>query len=200
MRNLLFALVAGTAALTAAQAQAQAQDAQNFRPRAYVGVGGAVADHDYSIRGISNVDSDGATVSAKVFGGYEFDPIWGAEIGYTDFSSSDFRFTQNGIPGRGSSEGYGVYVAGKGRWPLNAIINQPLEAFGKLGVAYSHRKLKSDIGPRFDDDDTGVYAGVGLQWNVHPQWALTAEYERYGRSKHIGAQADVFSFGARYNF
>jgi opacity protein-like surface antigen len=205
MGKLVFALLASAAAFSAA-AQAQTQNAQNFRPRAYVGVGGAVVDHDYSISGLRNIDSEGATISGRVFGGYEFDPIWAVEAGYDDFSQSDFRFNLDGFRGRGRSDGYGVYVAGKGRLPLQAMvnINQPIEAFGKLGVAYSHRKTESTRDSptffRFDDDDTGLYAGVGVQWNFHPQWSLTAEYERYGRSKTNGAQADVFSFGARYNF
>jgi len=46
----------------------------------------------------------------------------------------------------------------------------------------------------------GIYAAVGLQWNVNPQWALVGEYERYGRSKKIGSKADVWTIGARYNF
>jgi opacity protein-like surface antigen len=197
MRNLVFALVA-TAAVAGA---AQAQNRQNAQfPRPYIGAGVALADHDYKISSTTITDQDDYTASAKVFGGYEIDPMWGVEAGYTDFSGSDFSFTRNGVPGRGSSEGYGVYIAGKGRYPLDAMVNQPVEAFGKLGVAYSHRELDSNSGLHFDNHDTGVYAGVGLQWNFTPQWAATAEYERYGRSKTIGGAADVFSISARYNF
>ncbi|MFL6674293.1 MAG: outer membrane beta-barrel protein [Massilia sp.] len=197
MRNLVFALVAGAAAATAAQAQ-NVQNAQF--PRAYIGAGVALADHDYKSLGNRITDQDDYTASAKVFGGYEIDPLWGVEAGYTDFSEADFSFTRNGVPGRGTSEGYGVYIAGKGRYPLAAMINQPVEAFGKLGVAYSHRELDSNIGVNLRNHDTGLYAGVGLQWNFHPQWAATAEYERYGRSKTLGGAADVFSISARYNF
>ena len=193
MRKLVFApvfaLVAGAFTL------AQAQTMQS--PRGYIGIGVATADHDYDIGGISNVDSDGYKASAKVFGGVDLDPMWGVEAGYTDFRSSDFTYSQGGVPGRGSSDGYGIYLAGKGRWP----IHQQAEVFGKLGIAYSKRELDSStplaVG---DDNDTGIYAGVGLQWNINPQWALTAEYERYGKSKDIGAKADVWTVAARFNF
>jgi hypothetical protein len=39
-----------------------------------------------------------------------------------------------------------------------------------------------------------------LQYNLNQQVALTAEYERYGKSKDFGAKADVWTVGARYSF
>jgi OOP family OmpA-OmpF porin len=193
MRKLVLALLAGAAAWTSAQAQTT----QTMQlPRGYIGLGGATVDHDYRISGFTSVDRGGWDTSFKVFGGYEVDPIWGAEVGYTDFSKSDFHYVQNGAPGSGNSDGYGVYIAGKGRYPLN----DQFEAYGKLGIAYSHRSVSTTTAVKFDDHDTGIYAGVGVQWNVYPQWSLLAEYERYGKSKDIGAKADVFSFGARYSF
>jgi OOP family OmpA-OmpF porin len=191
MRQLVLALLASATALAAS-----AQTTDREFPRAYMGLGAASADHDYSIRGLSNIDADGFDTSVRVFGGYEFDRIWGVEAGYTDFTRSDFSFVQNNRPGTGDGDGYGVYVAGKARYPLAP----QWEVLGKLGIAYSHRNVNTTTGIHFNDDDTGVYAGVGLQWNVHPQWALTAEYERYGKSKDNGAKADVFTVGLRYNF
>jgi opacity protein-like surface antigen len=192
MKKLIFALIASAAAMTAAQAQTTA-------PRPYIGIGAATADHDYSLsgRGASNVNSDGYKTSAKIFGGVELDQRYGVEAGYTDFRKSDFSYTApNGAAGRGQSDGYGVYVAGKATAP----INDQLSAYGKLGVAYSKRKLSSNTGMNMENNDTGVYAGVGLQYNINQQVALTAEYERYGKSKDFGAKADVWTVGAKYSF
>jgi OOP family OmpA-OmpF porin len=191
MRKPILALIAAATALSAS-----AQTSNVEFPRSYLGLGAATVDHDYSINGLSNVDADGFDTSFKVFGGYEFDPIWGVELGYTDFTESDFSFRQNNLPGRGKSEGYGVYVAGKGRMPLN----EQFDLIGKLGVAYSHREARATTGLNLDDNDTGIYAGAGLQWNVNRQWSLIAEYERYGKSKDYGAKADVFTIAGRYNF
>ncbi|MFL6674294.1 MAG: outer membrane beta-barrel protein [Massilia sp.] len=193
MKKLIFALIAGAAAMTAAQAQTNAT-----APRAYVGIGVATADHDYKLNGagVSNVDSDGYKASAKVFGGYEIDQRYGVEAGYTDFRSSDFSYSQNGVTRHGSSDGYGVYVAGKANLP----INDQFSAYGKLGVAYSDRKLDTSNGLRFSDHDTGVYAGVGVEYKLNQQVALTAEYERYGKDKAFGAKADVWTVGAKYSF
>jgi OOP family OmpA-OmpF porin len=191
MRKLVVALVMGAALSGTAQAQSMQA------PRGYIGIGAAFADHKYSLGGISNVDHDDYKASVKVFGGVDVDPLWGVEAGYTDFRSSDFSYTIAGAPGRGSSKGYGVYVAGKAHW----TIHPQAEVFGKLGIAYSHRKLDSNPFVGVDDDnDTGIYAGVGLQWNINPQWAITGEYERYGKSKDFGAKPDVWTLAARFNF
>lgn len=191
MKKLVVALALGAAAIGTAQAQGSQS------PRPYFGLGAAFADHDYSIGGVGNLDHDDYKASIKVFGGVDYDPLWGLEAGYTDFRGSDFSYTINGVPGRGSSDGYGIYLAGKGRWPLHPQA----EVFGKLGLAYSHRNLDSNPFVGIDDDnDTGIYAGVGLLWNLTPQWALTAEYERYGKSKDFGAKPDVWTVAARYSF
>jgi OOP family OmpA-OmpF porin len=193
MKKIVLALVAGMAAFGTARAQAQTMQA----PRGYVGLGAAFADHQYRLSGVGNIDHDGYKGSVKVFGGADLDPLWGVEAGYTDFRSSDFSYTVGGGPGRGSSKGYGLYLAGKARWPIQAQA----EAFGKLGIAYSHRKLDTNPFIGIDDDnDTGIYAGVGLQWNINPQWALTGEYERYGKKKNFGAKPDVWTVAARFNF
>jgi OOP family OmpA-OmpF porin len=191
MKKIALALVVGMAAF----GTAQAQDMQ--APRAYLGIGAAFADHQYRLGGVSNIDHDGYKASVKVFGGADLDPVWAVEAGYTDFRSSDFSYTVASGPGRGSSKGYGLYLAGKGRWP----IQPQAEVFGKLGIAYSHRKLDTNPFIGIDDDnDTGIYAGVGLQWNINPQWALTGEYERYGKKKNFGAKPDVWTVAARFNF
>lgn len=191
MKKLIVALIAGAAAMTAAQAQTT-----QTQPRAYVGVGVATADHEDSSNGVlNNVDSDGYKASGKIFGGYEFNQTWGVEAGYTDFRNSDFNYSSNGVNGSGRTKGYGYYVAAKGTMP----INEQWSAYGKLGLEHSERKLESAV-LNLKDTDTGAYGAVGLQYNINQQVALTAEYERYGKSKDFGAKADVFTIGARYSF
>lgn len=191
MKKLIVALIAGTAAIGAAQAQTT-----QTQPRAYVGVGVATADHENSsVGGLTNVDSDGYKASGKIFGGYEFDQNWGVEAGYTDFRNSNFNYSVNGTNGSGTTKGSSYYVAGK----YNMPVNDQFSVYGKLGLEHSERKLQSaDL--NLKDTDTGAYGAVGLQYNLNQQVALTAEYERYGKSKTVGAKADVWTVGARYSF
>jgi OOP family OmpA-OmpF porin len=194
MRTLAYALAAGMAALATAQAGAQSLQSTRY----YVGAGANFADHDYKLPGTFLLDGDDYEAGAKVYGGAELSPLWGVEIGYADFTTAYFDYLQGGAAGHGDAEGYGAYLAGKGRWPLHPR----LEVFGKLGLAYSHRKVKSNLPLTVDssNNDTGVYAGVGMQWNIAPQWALVGEYERYGKSKKVGASADVLSVSMRFSF
>ena len=199
MKRTIIALAAGVVALATTQVQAQNQFQtmmQTAHP--YIGLGANFADHEYKFPGASNVRGDDYEAGFKIFGGADFDPLWGAEIGYTDFSKSDFSYTQGFVPARGNVRGYGVYIAGKGRWPVHPMV----DVYGKLGVAYSNRKLESNIPltTARSSHDTGLYAGAGLQWNINPQLALVGEYERYGRSKRLGSSADVFSVAARFSF
>jgi OOP family OmpA-OmpF porin len=191
MKKLIVALIATTAAIGAAQAQTT-----QTQPRAYVGVGIATADHvNSSVGGLNNVDSDGYKPSAKIFGGYEFDQNWGVEAGYTDLRNSDFNYSANGVNGTGRTKGNSYYVAGKYNYP----VNDQFAVYGKLGLQHSERKLESAV-LNLKDTDTGAYGAVGVQYNLNQQVALTAEYERYGKSKAFGAKADAWTVGARYSF
>jgi OOP family OmpA-OmpF porin len=189
---LVVALAGCTCVLAAAQAQTM-----RFA-RYHIGLGANFAAHEYQIPGASNVRGDDAEAGFHVFGGADIDPRWGAEVGYANFSESDFGYTQGFLPARGTVSGYGVYVAAKRRWPIHRIV----DVYAKLGIAYSHRKLESTLplttAP--SNHDTGVYAGAGLQWNINRRIALVGEYERYGRSKRIGSSADVFTVSARFSF
>jgi hypothetical protein len=42
--------------------------------------------------------------------------------------------------------------------------------------------------------DTGAYGALGVQYKLNQQVALTAEYERYGKEKDIGAKAMDFAY------
>jgi OOP family OmpA-OmpF porin len=190
MKKLIVALLAGAAAMSAAQAQTSAT-----APRGYVGLGVATADHeDYS--GLNNYDSNGYKASAKIFGGYELDQNWGVEAGYTDFRKANFNYrTAAGANASGNTKGYGYYIAGKYDMPLN----DQTSVYGKLGVQHSNRELNSPT-LNISDSDNGLYGAVGLKYNLNQQVALTAEYERYGKSKSFGAKPDVWTIGARYSF
>ena len=187
MKKLIFALIAGAAAMGAAHAEGP-----------YVGVGIATANHTYNLGGgATNINSDGYKASGKLFGGYDFDKTWGVEAGYTDFRKSHANYTLNNAAGRADSDGHSFYVAGKATAPLN----EQFSVFGKLGAARNKSTLSTtNAALNRDESKTEVYAGIGGQYNLSKQVALTLEYERYGKSKDFGAKADVWTVGARYNF
>lgn len=173
MKKLIVALIAGAAAMSAAQAQ-------NFtdNPHAYVGAG---------ISSAKNVQLDDYKANGKVYGGYEFNRTWAAEAGYTDFGTNTFA--------NGNTKGNSYYVAAKATAP----INDQFAVYGKLGVEHSERKLNT-AGLQLTSNDTGAYGALGVQYKLNQQVALTAEYERYGKEKDFGAKSNVWTVGAHYNF
>ena len=188
MKKLIMAMMVGACAMSAAQAQTNP----------YVGVAVASTDHNFKIGGATNVDGDGWKPSLKVFGGVDINPMWGVEAGYTDLRKADvnYRIGSTGV-GAGSVDGKRAYVAAKATMP----VNDQVSVYGKLGAGYSKADFSaSTAGVSRSESDTGVYAGVGAQYNLSKQVALTLEYERYGKKKDFGAKADAITVGARYNF
>jgi opacity protein-like surface antigen len=170
MKKLIVALIAGAAAMSAAQAQ----NFSDTQPHAYVGVAASTA---------KNIQSDDYKLGGKVYGGYEFNRTWAAEAGYSDLGD------------HGATKSNGYYVAAKATMP----INEQFSAYGKVGVEHSERKLNT-AALNLKDTDTGAYGALGVQYKLNQQVALTAEYERYGKEKDIGAKSNVWTVGAHYNF
>lgn len=191
MKKLIVALLAATAAMSVAHAQTTQTETHY-----YLGLGLAIGDHAYSRDGVTFSNTDGFKSNIKAFGGYEFNPIWGLEVGYIDFTNAGFNYSAGGVNGHGTTDGNAYYLAGKGTY----AINEQFSVYGKLGAERSRRNLK-DVGFLNQGESAdGLYASVGVQFKLTPQVGLLAEYERYGKTKDFGAKADVWTIGARYNF
>jgi OOP family OmpA-OmpF porin len=192
MKKLIVALLAAGAALSAAHAQTV-----QTTPRTYLGLALASVDHSYSVNGLTVTSHDGFNGNVKFFGGYEIDPMFAVEIGYTDYRNAGFNYFAPGVAsGHGTSDGNAYYIAAKAQYP----VNYQFTVYGKLGAERSRRNLKEVGFFNQGDSADGLYASLGLQFNLTPQIGLLAEYERYGKTKDFGAKADSWTIGARYSF
>ena len=106
MKKLIFALIAGSAVMTAAQAQTITGP--------YVGIGASGADREYNVPGATMNNNGGYKFGGKVFAGAQVHENFGAEIGYTDFRKAGGNYTLNGANVNTENEGYGAYIAAKG--------------------------------------------------------------------------------------
>jgi opacity protein-like surface antigen len=186
MKKLIFALIAGVAAMSAAQAQGP-----------YVGLAVASADHNFNAGAGVSADPAGYKPSAKIFGGVELSPTWAIEAGYTDIRKADHSFSVAGVPGTATTDGNRSYVAAKATMP----INDKFSVYGKLGAGYSKVNVSSATPfASGSDSKTEAYGALGGQFNLNEKVALTMEYERYGKKKDFGVKADAISVGAKYNF
>ena len=185
MKKLIFAVLAGVTAMTAAQAQVSSP---------YIGVGVSGSDHDFKIGAAGSSSSDGWKASGKVFGGFDVNQTFGIEAGYTDVRKADHAFTIGTTAGTATTEGSRTYLAAKATMP----VNEQLSVYGKLGAARNKSEL---VGLNAQSHSkTEAYGALGAQYSLNQNVALIAEYERYGKSKDFGAKADAISLGARYNF
>ena len=187
MKKLIFAVLAGVTAMSAAQAQMSSP---------YIGLGVSSSDHTYKIGAGGSSTSDGWKASGKIFGGFDVNSMFGVEAGYTDVRKANHTYTIGATTGTATSEGSRSYLAAKATMP----VNEAFSVYGKLGAGYSKTKFRSTTLGSADDSDTEVYAGLGGQYKLSDKMALTLEYERYGKSKDFGAKADAITVGARYNF
>ncbi|PWF55531.1 porin family protein [Massilia glaciei] len=186
MKKLIIALVAGTTLMGVAQAQTP------MMQRPYLGVGIATADRIQSLGG----DGDWKA-GFKLFGGYEMSDTLGIEAGWVDFGEEDYTVLTGGVANRVESDGESFYVAGR----MNLPINQQFSAFGKLGISHNRAEQTASLsGFNRKDRDTHLYAGVGAQFKLSEQIALSVEYERFGKKQDFGPKPDVFTVAARYNF
>lgn len=111
----------------------------------------------------------------KVFGGYQFHPNIAAEVAYSLLAD------------QGSTEIKALEAVAVGTFP---IANQ-LSVFGKLGLA----NINVEVGP-FDDDETELTWGVGLQYDVSQRLGVRAGWQRYETDEEI----DLLSIGVLYRF
>lgn len=147
--------------------------------------------------GQSQVDIDGADkpTAYGIYGGYQFDPAWGAEVEYVGSNKADLKdgSTKVGTIESQTFGGYGTYKYG--------IPNTALYAKGKLGVAQSKLKVKDtldNVNYKADASKTGVAGGLGLGYNLSPMVAVEAEYAFSPKVEDI--KTDAWTIGAHMKF
>lgn len=188
MKKIILALVASAAAMGAAHAQGP-----------YVGIGVVNADTELHMPGAVSASGGGWKSSGKLFAGYEFDEMFGAEMGYTDFRGGDFTYLIATVPGRVEVDGRAFYLAGKATAPLT----EQFALYGKLGLTatkFSQSGFGSGTNLFREESDTQGYLAVGAEYRINRNVGIALEYERYGKTKGFGPKPNVWTLAARYSF
>jgi OOP family OmpA-OmpF porin len=149
------------AACTAAPAMAQM----------YVGAGA----------GASKTDSH--ETSWKLYGGFQFSPNWGIELGYTDLG----RYL--------GARADAWSLAGTGTMPLSP--NWSL--LGKLGVTSNHARFAGA-----GEHRTGLLAGIGVGYSLTKNVGVRLEYEDFGKLSKNGignnSHGNNIGLSVKYSF
>ena len=131
----------------------------------YVGLG--LGRADWKAGSIDGITGDSHGTATKLFGGYNFSPNLGLELGYADLG----KFGGNGS---GDARAHSTSLDGIGRLPLNDTWS----LIGRLGLADT-RVRATTVGAEASDGGTGLHAGLGLQYQLTPNAGIRAEWERY---------------------
>jgi OOP family OmpA-OmpF porin len=158
---------------------------------AYVGaaVGKSHLDANHGGYFINQADNEGAY---KLFGGYQFTPSFGAEIGYADLGRPS-------IDSRGNLKFRTSYAAATGTLPLS----ESLSLSGKLGIAATRTTLRgANFGGSESQNRASIMTGVGLGYALTEKTSVVVEYENFGRvaKKGVNAHAEMLSAGLRMKF
>jgi len=176
MKQVLFpAAAALTLALPlAANAQMLARDSTLAGP--YIGAAAGQAKARDACSGFAGVGitCDDKDTSWRLFGGYQLNRNFSAEVGYTDLGSSK----ANSPGGSAAFDAHAWELSGIGAIPIAG----GLSAYGKLGVYYGKVEGSGNVGAlsaSASDTNTGLTFGAGAQYDFTKNLGLRAEWQRY---------------------
>jgi OOP family OmpA-OmpF porin len=156
----------------AAHAQMLSRDSALAGP--YIGAAAGQAKARDACSGVvAGTNCDEKDTSWRLFGGYQLNRNFAAELAYTDLGSS-----------KADSPG-GSATFDASAWELSGIGSIPitggLSAYGKLGAYYGKVEGKGTgafLGSG-SDTNTGLTFGAGAQYDFTKNLGLRAEWQRY---------------------
>lgn len=149
-------------------------------------VGGAFGQSSFkdACNGIASCDDSDTTWG--VFGGYQFNRNFAAELGYHDLGSAS-------APGA-SYDATAWELVGVAAWPFS----EQFSVYGKLGGFRGEVKSSGD-----KDTNTDLTYGVGLQYDLNRNLGLRGEWQRYssmGGGSLVESDVDALRLAALWRF
>src|SRR5262245_29045744 len=177
----------GIKALLGAAAFALAGSAAAQQPSlSSVYVGGSLGQAEYKdgCAGVANCDEK--DTAWRIFGGYQFNRYFAAELGYHDLGEASAP--------AGALEGTVWELVGIGAYP----IVDKLSVYGKLGLYRGELEA-----PGAKETNSDLTYGAGLQYDVMKNVGVRGEWQRYskmGGGNLVETDVDVMSVGVLYRF
>ena len=149
---------------------------------------------------------DKKDVGWKVYGGYQFTPHWGAEVGYLDFGKQRWSVAVGGVtPSTAEAEAKAWQLVATGTVPLIAGSSWSapgFSLFGKLGLYHSDTDVRA-TGVSASGKSTDWTVGAGARWDFTRNVSMRIEWERFnntGNSTIGTTDLDMLSIGAMFRF
>ncbi|HEV7776912.1 MAG TPA: porin family protein [Luteibacter sp.] len=178
MKKILFS-AAIAASLSCASLAAQAAD------NAGLFVSGQVGQAHYDIGG--GFGDHGTTYGGTIGYRWAVEPpfYFGLETGFVDLgklSQTSYPYGSQAYPEKDKLRAQAVILGVNGRW---ALASQ-WYITARAGTMHSHSEYKADVTypggearDRFTSDDNGLYAGVGVGYDITRKFSLGLTYDYY---------------------
>ena len=150
----------------------------------YAGVGVGQSKAKDWCTGAAFISCDDKDTAWKIFGGYQFNPNFAVEAGYSNFGK--FRATLGGLTDEAKATAWEASVLGA--WPI--VMNR-FSVFGRLGMYRATVKETTNFAGNFNHDNNDWTYGLGLQYDFTRNVGVRGEWQRY---RKVGG-GDV-AFGA----
>ncbi len=197
-------LIAGLMALSGLAAGAPAALAQDTG--FYAGIGVGQSDAKDACAG-APISCDNKDTGWKIFGGYQFNKNFGAEVGYVDFGKATANGVISGVAVSANAKAKGWEFLGVGTLP----IADKFSAYGKLGFFRWDADVSATASiPGFavtasaSDKGTDLTYGIGLKYDFFKSASGRLEWQRYkdiGNTATTGkSDVDLISLGLVFKF
>ena len=154
----------------ASNAQMLSRDSNLSGP--YIGAGAGQSKFRDACGGFSGCEDK--DTSWRVFGGYQLNRNFSAEVGYTDFGS--ISASSPGASARNDAHAW--ELVGVGSIPIAGGFS----AYGKLGAYYAKMEGTGTVGAvssSVSETNNGLTYGVGAQYDLSKNLGVRAEWQRY---------------------
>lgn len=180
-KGAFIAIGLATCGLAPLPALAQAQ--------AYFGAGLGISDAKKFCE--VRTDCDQGSTAWRVFGGVQFTPNIGVEIGYVDLGET-----------RGTDASGTITKRGTAATDLVAVLSYPrnrLSVSAKAGGYYGKPRATFQTATSTSygrESKGGLTYGLGAQYDFTPAFALRADWQRYAQvgGATTGSEADIDAF------
>lgn len=129
--------------------------------------------------------------AGRIYGGYQFNQWFVAELGYARYAKTNVYSPQSGIT---RSASYNVVdLTAKGIYTFADCVG----VFAKLGVAYVNN---INFFPNNSKSATRPLYGIGAQYEFSPNVVADVSWTRIQKGGNLRQSADFYGVGLSYNF
>jgi OOP family OmpA-OmpF porin len=164
----------------------------------YVGIGLGASKLGPRDEGHDGGSSGGRPGAAKLYGGYRLTDTWGLEAGLVQLGRVHHDTTAaDGATVHHNGHANSLYLAGTGRVPLG----HGFSLTGKAGVSFGRVSAQEpgDADFTLGGHQAALLLGVGAEYQVSRNVALTLDLDGYGKVSHQ-VKASTVTLGLRYGF